>query len=60
MGKFVADAAIKQMIEVGMVLRKSKVVILGLTFKENCPDTHNSKVADIISDLGSIVLFLWL
>ena len=52
MGKFVADAAIKQMIEVGMAPLKSKVVILGLTFKENCPDTRNSKVADIIKRLS--------
>ena len=48
MGKFIADAAIKQMIEVGQAPKKSKVVILGLTFKENCPDTRNSKVDDII------------
>jgi UDP-N-acetyl-D-galactosamine dehydrogenase len=48
MGKFVADAAIKKMIEAGLAPKKSKVVILGLTFKENCPDTRNSKVSDII------------
>lgn len=48
MGKFVADAAIKNMIAVGQAPKKSKVVILGLTFKENCPDTRNSKVNDII------------
>jgi len=48
MGKFVADAAIKKMIEAGQAPKKSKVVILGLTFKENCPDTRNSKVSDII------------
>lgn len=48
MGKFVADAAIKNMIAVGQAPKKSKVVILGLTFKENCPDTRNSKVDDII------------
>ena len=51
MGQFVADAAIKQMILAGKVIRDAKVVILGLTFKENCPDTRNSKVADIISRL---------
>lgn len=51
MGKFVADAAIKNMIAVGQAPKKSKVVILGLTFKENCPDTRNSKVADIIKRL---------
>ena len=52
MGKFVADAAVKQMISAGMAPKKAKVVILGLTFKENCPDTRNSKVADIIRSLG--------
>lgn len=49
MGQFVADAAIKQMILAGKAVRDAKVVILGLTFKENCPDTRNSKVADIIN-----------
>lgn len=52
MGKFVADAAIKNMITVGQAPKKSKVVILGLTFKENCPDTRNSKVEDIIKSLN--------
>ncbi len=52
MGKFVADAAIKKMIEVGQAPKNSKVVILGLTFKENCPDTRNSKVNDIIKRLN--------
>lgn len=51
MGAFVADAAIKQMIEAGMAPKKAKVVILGITFKENCPDTRNSKVVDIINRL---------
>lgn len=47
MGNFVADAAVKKMIAAGKAPKKSKVVILGLTFKENCPDTRNSKVSDI-------------
>lgn len=51
MGEFVADAAIKQMIIAGKSPKKAKVVILGLTFKENCPDTRNSKVDDIIRRL---------
>lgn len=51
MGTFVADAAIKEMIEAGMAPKKSTVVIMGLTFKENCPDTRNSKVVDIIDRL---------
>lgn len=57
MGKFVADAAIKNMIAVGQAPKKSKVVILGLTFKENCPDTRNSKVDDIIKRLAEYEIF---
>ena len=52
MGSYVADAAIKKMIQTGLAPKKSKVVILGLTFKENCPDTRNSKVIDIIRRMG--------
>ncbi|MPN37034.1 UDP-glucose 6-dehydrogenase [bioreactor metagenome] len=52
MGGFVADAAIKQMVLAGKSPRNAKVVILGLTFKENCPDSRNSKVEDIIKRLG--------
>ena len=52
MGKYVADAAVKNMIAAGQAPKKSKVVILGLTFKENCPDTRNSKVDDIIKRLA--------
>lgn len=51
MGEFVADAAIKQLILSGKAVRDSKVVIFGLTFKENCPDIRNSKVEDIINRL---------
>lgn len=53
MGAYVADAAVKKMIEAGLAPKKSKVVILGLTFKENCPDTRNSKVDDIIKQLNT-------
>lgn len=51
MGAYVADAAVKQMIAAGQAPKNSKVVILGLTFKENCPDIRNSKVDDIIKQL---------
>lgn len=51
MGGYVADAAIKEMIEAGLAPKKATVVILGITFKENCPDTRNSKVVDIINRL---------
>jgi len=53
MGAYVADAAIKKMVEAGLAPKKSKVVIMGLTFKENCPDSRNSKVNDIIRSLNS-------
>lgn len=52
MGSFVADAAIKKMIEAGQAPKNSKVAIMGLTFKENCPDIRNSKVADVIKHLN--------
>ena len=64
MGAFVADAAIKEMIEAGMAPKKATVLILGLTFKENCPDTRNSKVVDIINrlkeyDINPVVTDSW-
>ena len=64
MGAFVADAAIKEMIEAGMAPKKATVVILGITFKENCPDTRNSKVVDIINrlkeyDINPVVTDSW-
>lgn len=52
MGKFVADAIIKKLILANKVVRQAKVVILGMTFKENTPDTRNSKVVDIIDALN--------
>lgn len=51
MGGFVADAVIKQLVLAGKVVKNSKVAILGITFKENCPDVRNSKVVDIIKRL---------
>ena len=64
MGAFVADAAIREMIEAGMAPKKATVVIMGLTFKENCPDTRNSKVVDIINrlkeyDINPVVTDSW-
>ncbi len=52
MGKFVADAVIKQLILASKTPKLAKVAIFGLTFKENCPDTRNSKVVDIIDRLN--------
>jgi len=51
MGKFVGDAIIKKLILANKIVKQSKVVILGLTFKENTPDIRNSKVIDIINSI---------
>ena len=48
MGTFVADAAIRQMVLADKQVRQARVGILGLTFKENCPDIRNTKVVDIV------------
>jgi UDP-N-acetyl-D-glucosamine/UDP-N-acetyl-D-galactosamine dehydrogenase len=52
MGEFIGDAIIKKLILANKVVKKAKVVILGITFKENCPDIRNSKVHDIIQRLN--------
>ena len=51
MGAFVADATIKELIKARKAPKNCKIAIFGLTFKENCPDTRNSKVEDIIKRL---------
>ena len=51
MGKYVAQEAIKQMLAAGRPLQGARVAVLGLTFKEDCPDLRNSKVIDIIKEL---------
>jgi UDP-N-acetyl-D-galactosamine dehydrogenase len=53
MGKFVAEQTIKHMIAAGSYIKGARVNVLGLTFKENCGDLRNSKVIDIIRELGS-------
>jgi UDP-N-acetyl-D-galactosamine dehydrogenase len=53
MGTFVAQKTVKLMIGAGQSIKGARVGILGLTFKENCPDLRNSKVADIITELAS-------
>jgi UDP-N-acetyl-D-galactosamine dehydrogenase len=52
MGAFIANVAVKKMVEAGQAPAKSNVVIMGITFKENCPDIRNSKVVDIIKGLN--------
>lgn len=51
MAEFVANSIIKKLILANKTVKKSKVAILGITFKENCPDTRNSKVVDVIKAL---------
>lgn len=53
MGKFIAEQTVKHMIRAGSHVKGAKVIVLGLTFKENCPDLRNSKVIDIINELKS-------
>jgi len=53
MGKFIAEQTIKHMIAAGSYVKGAKVNVLGLTFKENCGDLRNSKVIDIIHELQS-------
>jgi UDP-N-acetyl-D-galactosamine dehydrogenase len=51
MGAFVANKVVKLMIKKGINVNTSKALVLGITFKENCPDIRNSKVIDIITEL---------
>jgi UDP-N-acetyl-D-galactosamine dehydrogenase len=53
MGKFIAEQTIKHMIASGSYIKGARVNVLGLTFKENCGDLRNSKVIDIINELKS-------
>jgi UDP-N-acetyl-D-galactosamine dehydrogenase len=53
MGKFIAEKTVKLMIRAGVSLREARVNVLGLTFKEDCPDLRNSKIPDIINELAS-------
>lgn len=52
MGKYVAESVVKKMIAADIPVKNAKVAILGFTFKENCPDTRNTKVIDIYKELG--------
>ena len=52
MGKYVAESLVKNLIKSNIPVRGAKVAILGFTFKENCPDTRNTKIIDIYKELG--------
>lgn len=51
MGKYVAENAVKSLIKAGKPVKNASVAVLGFTFKENCPDTRNSKIFDIVKEL---------
>jgi UDP-N-acetyl-D-galactosamine dehydrogenase len=53
MGKYVAEQTVKRLIQAGFPIKGSNVIVLGLTFKENCPDLRNSRVIDIVRELES-------
>lgn len=53
MGAYIAQQTVKHMIQTGSMVKGATVIVLGLTFKENCPDIRNSKVIDIINELNS-------
>ena len=51
MGKFIANKVVKLMIQKSISINRSKVLVMGITFKENCPDIRNSRVIDIYEEL---------
>lgn len=53
MGTYVASTVIKLMAQKDLPINKAKILMLGITFKENCPDIRNSKVVDVVSELKS-------
>ena len=52
MGKYIAESCVKNLIANDIAVKNAKVAILGFTFKENCPDTRNTKIIDIYNELG--------
>ena len=52
MGEYVASQVVKLMIKKGITVNKAKVLMLGITFKENCPDVRNTKIVDVIKALA--------
>ena len=51
MGKYIAEQTVKTLIQRGFAVKGSHVIVLGLTFKENCPDLRNSRVIDVVREL---------
>jgi UDP-N-acetyl-D-glucosamine/UDP-N-acetyl-D-galactosamine dehydrogenase len=59
MGKYVAEQIIKKMIAHDLPVKGADVIVLGMTFKENCPDLRNSKVIDVVRELTSFGVRVW-
>ena len=57
MGKYVAEQVVKKLIAAELPVRGAKVGILGFTFKENCPDTRNTKIIDIVKELNEYGIY---
>ena len=51
MGKYVAESLVKNLIKADLSIKNAKVAMLGFTFKENCPDTRNTRIIDIVNEL---------
>ncbi len=60
MGKFVAEQIIKRMIAHDLPVKGADVIVLGMTFKENCPDLRNSRVIDVVRELTSFGVRVWI
>jgi len=56
MGMFVANKVVKLMIQNGITIKGANVLVMGVTFKENCPDIRNSKVVDIVNEFNEFDL----
>ena len=60
MGKYIAEQTIKEIIQAGHSVNGSDVIVMGLTFKEDCPDTRNTRVIDVINELRSYGIKVWI
>src|SRR5690606_14790060 len=58
MGVYIANSIIKLMVRNEIKVKSAKILVLGITFKENCPDVRNSKVIDVIEELESFGLMV--
>jgi UDP-N-acetyl-D-galactosamine dehydrogenase len=59
MGKYVAEQTIKQIIQAGHSVNGSHVIVLGITFKEDCPDSRNTRVVDVVNELKTYGVNVW-